>query len=108
MRMRFAQPGYGSGLSPPVYYRQNTRSIKFYFSSTFTLVNFSILFFYLSKILKQYFYFYSSKIVRQYFYFYLSKIFSQYFDFYLSKIEVLLFYFHLSKKIKYFAEHCSL
>ena len=36
VRMRLAQPGYGSGLSPPVYYRQNKRSIKFYLSSTFT------------------------------------------------------------------------
>ena len=36
VRMRLAQPGYGLGLSPPVYYRQNKRSNKFYFSSTFT------------------------------------------------------------------------
>ena len=36
VRMRLAQPGYGSGLSPPVYYRQNKRSVKFYLSSTFT------------------------------------------------------------------------
>ena len=36
VRMRLAQPGYGSGLSPPVYYRQNKCSNKFYFSSTFT------------------------------------------------------------------------
>ena len=36
VRMRLAQPGYGSGLSPPVNYRQNKRSIKSYFSNTFT------------------------------------------------------------------------
>ena len=51
----------------------------------------SILFFYLSKIFRQYFY--------------LSKIFNQYFDFYLSKNWDVTFYFHLSKKSEYFAEH---
>ena len=67
---------------------------------------FLVLFFYLSKILRQYFSFYLSKIFRQYFYFYLSKNFSQYFDFHLSKNLAITFYFYLSKHFEYFAEHC--
>ena len=66
---------------------------------------FPVLFFYLGKILRQYFSFYLSKIFRQYFY--LSKNFSQYFDFHLSKNLAITFYFYLSKHFEYFAEHCS-
>ena len=54
---------------------------------------FPALFFYVSKILRQYFSFYLSKIFREYFY--LSKMFSQYFDFYLSKNWAITFYFYL-------------
>ena len=36
VRMCLAQPGYGSGMLSPIYYRQNECSIEFYFSGTFT------------------------------------------------------------------------
>ena len=57
--------------------------------------NFPVLFFYLSKIF------------RQYFSFYLSKNFRQYFELYLSKNWAITFYFYLSKNFEYFAEHCK-
>ena len=74
VRMCLAQSGYGSGLLPLVYYRQNKcilNSISIVFSLKYI---FPVLFFYLSTNLRQYFSFYLSKIFRQYFYYYLSKI----------------------------------
>ena len=83
--MCLAQSGYGSELLPLVYYSRNVNLLNSISVVLLLKYIFPVLFFYLSKILRQYFSFYLSKIFRQYFYFYLSKNFSQYFDFYLSK-----------------------
>ena len=50
-------------------------------------------------------FFYVSKILRECFYFYLSKNFSQNFYFYSSKNWAITFYFYLSKTFEYLAEH---
>ena len=85
VRMCLAQSGYGSRLLSLAYYCLNNCLLNS-ISKVLSLSQiFSVLFFYLSKILRQYFSFYLSKIFRQYSYFYVSKNFSQYFDFYLSK-----------------------
>ena len=72
VRVCLAKPGYNSGLLPPIYYRPNKCFTLNSISDVLSFEHiFSVLFFYLIKIFKYYFYF--------------NKTFSQYFDKYLSK-----------------------
>lgn len=80
VRMCLAQPGYGLGLLPQVYYRPKNILLNFISVVLLPKYIFPILFFHLSKMFSQYyFYFYSVK------WNFHESVYWLYFDVYLSK-----------------------